>query len=101
MIVVALSLALILDASPKRETASSAIMRETAMMEIEVAPLLSVAVTLECTARASGKVENCRVMGETHPGFGFGEAAIALMRDATVEPGAEDFQFARTIQFTP
>ncbi|WP_447909581.1 hypothetical protein [Brevundimonas bullata] len=101
MIVVALSLALILDASPKRETASSAIMRETAMMDIEVAPLLSVAVTLECTARASGKVENCRVMGETHPGFGFGEAAIALMRDATVEPGAEDFQFARTIQFTP
>lgn len=101
MIVVALSLALILDASPKRETASSAIMRETAMMDIEVAPLLSVAVTLECTARASGKVENCRVMGETHRGFGFGEAAIALMRDATVEPGAEDFQFARTIQFTP
>ena len=60
-----------------------------------------VAVTLECTARASGRVENCRVLGETHPGMGFGEAAVALMRDAEVEPGPRDIQFARTIQFVP
>lgn len=46
-------------------------------------------------------MENCQVLGETHPGLGFGEAAIALMRDATVEPSPQDFQFARTIQFTP
>ena len=52
-------------------------------------------------ARASGRVENCRVLGETHPGMGFGEAAVALMRDAEVEPGPRDIQFARTIQFVP
>ncbi len=46
-------------------------------------------------------MENCQVLGETHPGLGFGEAAIALMRDATVEPSPQDFQFARTIQFVP
>jgi len=63
--------------------------------------LSMVAVTLECTARASGKVENCKVLGETHPGLGFGDAAIALMRDAEVAPGPRDVQFARTIQFMP
>ena len=67
----------------------------------ESAILNSVSVTLECTARASGRVENCAVLGETHPGLGFAEAAIALMRDAEVEPGPRDIQFARTIQFTP
>ena len=61
----------------------------------------AVAVTLECTARASGKVENCQVLGETHPGLGFGDAAVALMRDARVDPGPTDIQFARTIQFVP
>jgi len=65
------------------------------------AVLAGVAVTLECTARASGRVENCSVLGETHPGLGFGEAAIALMKDAQVAPGPRDVQFARTIQFTP
>lgn len=63
--------------------------------------LSNVAVTLECTARANGRVENCKVLGETHPGLGFGEAAIALMRDAEVEPGPRDVQFAHTIQFMP
>ena len=61
----------------------------------------AVAVTLECTARANGKVENCQILGETHPGLGFGDAAVALMRDARVEPGPRDIQFARTIQFVP
>jgi TonB family protein len=65
------------------------------------AVLSSVAVTLECTARADGRVEGCKVLGETHPGMGFGEAAIALMRDARVDPGERDVQFARTIQFMP
>ena len=65
-------------------------------------PILhGVAVTLECTARASGRVENCQVLGETHPGSGFGEAAIALMQGAQVAPGDRDIQFARTIQFMP
>lgn len=63
--------------------------------------LQSVVVTLECTARANGRVDGCRVLGETHPGMGFGEAAMALMRDAEVAPGPRDIQFARTIQFIP
>lgn len=63
--------------------------------------LTSVAVTLECTARASGRVENCKVLAETHPDLGFGEAAIALMMDAEVARGMDDVQFARTIQFMP
>lgn len=67
-----------------------------------VAPVLAgVAVTVECTARASGKVEACIVLGETHPGLGFAEAAVALVQDSRVEPGQADVQFARTIQFTP
>ena len=71
-------------------------------MEVSSGPVLtSVAVTLECTARADGHVEGCTVLGETHPGLGFGEAAIALMRGAEVEPGSRDVQFARTIQFMP
>ena len=65
------------------------------------AVLSSVAVTLECTARANGRVEGCKVLDETHPGMGFGEAAIALMRDARVDPGERDVQFARTFQFLP
>jgi hypothetical protein len=65
------------------------------------AALSSVSVTLECTAYTTGRVGDCHVLGETHPGMGFGDAAIALMRDAEVEPGARDVQFARTIQFMP
>lgn len=66
------------------------------------APMLSsVMVTLECTARTTGRVEDCHVLAETHPGLGFGDAAIALMRDARVAPGPTDIQFARTLQFTP
>ena len=66
------------------------------------APILAgVAVTVECTAYADGRVGKCSVLGETHPGLGFGEAAIALVQASEVEPGAEDVQFARTIQFTP
>ncbi|MFZ4165998.1 energy transducer TonB family protein [Brevundimonas sp. NPDC058933] len=95
-----LAAALFLDASPKPEL-TTPVAREAAAVDMQAGPMLSVAVTLECTARASGKVENCQVLGETHPGLGFGEAAIALMRDATVNPGRADFQFARTIQFTP
>lgn len=66
------------------------------------APMLqSVAVTLECTAFADGRVGDCEVMEETHPGMGFGEAAIALMRDATTDRAPADHRFARTIQFMP
>lgn len=105
MIMAVLSVAVLLSASPKLETQVSPPapppQRRIVASQVDAAPLLSVAVTLECTARASGKVENCQVLGETHPGMGFAEAAVALMREATVDPGPQDFQFARTIQFTP
>ncbi len=61
----------------------------------------SAAATVECTARADGLVTNCVVLGETRPGLGFGEAAVALMNGTRVDPGPRDIQFARTIQFTP
>ncbi len=68
----------------------------------EPAPMLeSVAVTLECTAFADGRIGDCAVLGETHPGMGFGAAAIALMRDVTTDPAPADHKFARTIQFMP
>lgn len=101
MMILALSAAILLDASPKIDRVPKDERPAAAAQHDAPAPLLTVAVTLECTARAGGRVEDCRVLGETHPGLGFGEAAIALMRDAEVEPGRKDYQFARTIQFTP
>lgn len=103
MIAFVLAAALLLDPTPK-QTAS-----QTPASGVETvrdnaaggAILSSFAVTLECTARANGRVEGCKVLGETHPGLGFGDAAIALMRDAEVAPGPRDIQFAHTIQFMP
>lgn len=63
--------------------------------------LASVAVTVECTAHTDGHVTDCEVLAETHPGMGFGEAAVALIQDSTVERTVADVRFARTIQFTP
>lgn len=66
------------------------------------APMLqNVAVTLECTATPQGRAVDCFVLAETHPGLGFDQAAIALMRDAELDPVPRPIQFARTIQFTP
>ena len=88
--------------APSSPPAPAAARPAPAAREAKAKPVLhGVAVTLECTARASGRVENCQVLGETHPGSGFGEAAIALMQGAEVAPGDRDIQFARTIQFMP
>ena len=108
MIALIFASALMFDATPRESAAfktshasESASAAELAT-EISTGPILtSVAVTLECTAHANGHVDGCVVLGETHPGLGFGEAAIALMRDAEVDPGPRDVQFARTIQFMP
>ena len=95
--------ALLFDATP-REAAlkvSQPVPAER-VSETSSGPVLAgVAVTLECTAHTDGRVDGCHVLGETHPGLGFGEAAIALMRDAEVAPVPREIQFARTIQFTP
>ncbi len=46
------------------------------------------------------------MLEETRPGFGFGEAAVALLTGEAVIPATEngkpiDSRFERTIQFTP
>jgi hypothetical protein len=103
MIALLFAAALFADTTPKVEVALKA--PQPAVQTVrdeETGPVLSaVAVTLECTARANGNVEGCHVLGETHPGLGFGDAAIALMRDEHVAPGPRDVQFAKTIQFMP
>ena len=98
MIALTLALALFVDPTVGAPTLT----RAALTVEPAPAPMLqSVAVTLECTAFADGHVGDCKVLEETHPGMGFGEAAIALMRDATTDRSSADHQFARTIQFMP
>jgi hypothetical protein len=98
MIALILALALFVDPTVSAPTLTPASLK----VEPAPAPMLqSVAVTLECTAFADGHVGDCSVMEETHPGMGFGRAAIALMADATTDRSAADHRFARTIQFMP
>lgn len=85
------------DPAPHRQEPTPAV----AMAPAPAPMLQSVAVTLECTAFADGRVGDCEVMEETHPGMGFGDAAIALMTGATTDRSAADHRFARTIQFMP
>jgi TonB family protein len=101
MIAMLLLAALAYDAAPIPHDRLDRYRKISAEGQAEPPMLAGVAVTLECTARVSGSVENCQVLGETHPGLGFGEAAVELMRDAKVTPPARDTQFAHTIQFTP
>lgn len=106
MIALTLALALFADPSSGQPSLSRAALavEPAPAMAVELAPapvLQSVAVTLECTAFADGHVGDCVVLEETHPGLGFGQAAIALMRDATTDRASADHRFARTIQFMP
>lgn len=104
MLALALAAALLLDPAAAQQKAASKApapaARQTAEAAVETVSA-PIAVTVECTARADGLVTNCRVLGETHPGLGFGEAAVALMNDTRVAAGPQDIQFAHTIQFTP
>ena len=95
--------ALMVDATPKPAAPFVEASRTAAVpSKVQEMPVLAgVAVTLECTAHVTGRVSDCRVLGETHPGLGFGEAAIALMNGAEVTAPTRDTQFAHTIQFTP
>lgn len=105
MLALIFAAALMSDTAPKVEVALKPVQPAVQTREADDAAngpvLTAVAVTLECTARANGNVEGCHVLGETHPGLGFGEAAVALMRGEHVAPGPRDVQFARTIQFMP
>ena len=80
--------------------------RPAQVEKASVAPQDRFSVRLRCTALASGHVTDCVVLEETKPGYGFGEAALALMNDAKVTPITEqgravDAPFERTIDFTP
>jgi len=99
MFAFALVATLLLDPAVQMKAPAEAARTERALALDGVAP--AVAVTVECTARADGLVTGCVVLGETRPGLGFGEAAVALMNGTRVDPGPRDIQFARTIQFTP
>jgi hypothetical protein len=107
MIALLLAAALFSDTAPRVEVAFTAPrpaaqrVRDTVDAGATGPVLTAVAVTLECTAHADGRVDGCSVLGETHPGLGFGDAALALMRGERVAPGARDVQFAKTIQFVP
>ena len=102
---IALVVALALSASPgvakPADTRVEAHIQPVSMVTEPPPMLEGVAVTVECTAHTDGNVDGCSVLGETHPGLGFGDAAIALMNGSEVAPGPRDIQFARTIQFTP
>ena len=103
---IALALALVLSIDPTVGAPASRVAPaiQPVALRVEPAPapmLQSVAVTVECTAFADGHVDDCMVLDETHPGLGFGEAALSLMKDATVERSSADHQFAHTIQFMP
>jgi hypothetical protein len=67
----------------------------------QTSDLVGVAVSVECVARADGRIEQCQILGQTHPGLGFDRAAIALLESSTTDPAAEDRAFVRTLQFTP
>jgi hypothetical protein len=104
MIALALALVLSLDPTVGAPASARSLAIQPVALRVEPAPapmLQSVAVTVECTAFADGHVADCKVLDETHPGMGFAEAAIGLMRDVTVERSNADHQFAHTIQFMP
>jgi hypothetical protein len=71
------------------------------------APVLDdVSVRLRCIGRADGRVSDCVVLSESRPGYGFGEAAVALMNGTATPPSRDggrpvDRPFEHTIQFTP
>jgi len=58
-------------------------------------------VALSCEALASGELGACEILRETPSGAGFGEAALASMREARVQPRTIDgFRTDSRIAFT-
>lgn len=101
MIAHALALLLLDPSGPATHGVDQASVSLTPPVALSTPILASVAVALECVADADGRIETCTVLEETHPGLGFGAAAIALIRDAGVEPSGARCRVVRTIQFTP
>lgn len=103
MIALLLTAALLSDPSAKTDIDARPALKVTpAIARSQAEPVLAgVAVTVECTARPDGRVTACQVLGETHPGLGFGDAAVAVMTGTEIAPSAQARAFTRTIQFTP
>lgn len=103
MIAILITAALLADPSPKLDVVAKAPPGpSSAHTRAEPDAIMTgVAVTVECTARKDGRVTSCQVLGETHPGLGFGEAAVALMTGTETSPASQTRVFTRTIQFTP
>lgn len=58
-------------------------------------------VSLRCEALASGELGACEIISESPPGVGFGEAALASMRDARIKPRSIDgFRTDSRVAFT-
>jgi len=58
-------------------------------------------VTLRCEALASGELGACEILRESPPNAGFGEAALASIREARVQPRSIDgFRTDSRIAFT-
>lgn len=103
MLVLSLALSLLVsDAapSPNRDHAPLQAASQTS------AVLSGVRVQLDCAVSAEGLVSGCRVLRETHPGLGFGDAAVALMTGATINPVVAEgrpvqARVERTIEFMP
>lgn len=80
--------------------------KATAAAPAKAEMLDQVSVRLRCTAQPSGRVSNCVVLSESRPGYGFGEAAVALMDGAETAPfqqGGRPIErtFEHTIEFMP
>lgn len=103
MIAYLITAALLADPFPKLDVVAKAPPKPvSAITPAEPDPILAgVAVTVECTARTDGRVASCEVLGESHPGLGFGDAAVALMTGIQTSPASQTRAFTRTIQFTP
>jgi hypothetical protein len=100
MIAFALALLLLDPSAP--ELSATRVSTSLPSPPVATTPVLaSVAVALDCVVDAAGRVETCTVLEETHPGLGFGAAAVALMQGAVVEPSGTPRRLVRTIQFTP
>lgn len=87
------------DAAPRPPAVEKAAARSSGALE-------GVSVRVRCLASATGRVSDCHVVSETRPGLGFGEAAVALMNGADVQPALRDGKpvrasFEHTIEFTP
>lgn len=54
--------------------------------------------TLDCTVSSNGSPESCRVVAETPPGAGFGQAALRAIRSSRLSPRTVDARSGQQIE---